>query len=430
MTTPTSVSLRSSVGFTADLTLGALGLFLALIVEEYFASGRYTADPRVAPALYGLGRELWERSDGVSTISLLVIVGALTSLVRRRVGRIRAPHASVVLTAIVLLVFVTRPFRDAWLGILPFAITASAYQITIALHSALAHRFEYFALRFLALVNLATIFKALIALSVGGGQTDRFVPFYDGIGIVIAGASILAFAYAPKGATLWQFVVAGAAFTLAASAGSRRTMLSGLVLAAVLMVLLGLRRNLSGALRLALLTSFGVIALLWTGRSSNLSQGLDAIISDAGDSSSTQHLSDLTVGMQLCRTQAGLWNGLGTQQHQLAGLASSSGSTLYIHSEYLQTCATSGYFQLAAVLIVIGLLFALAARAVLLVNKPAAPISGFASAVGLLTPVVMFWFPYFSTSQRWPVLIGVAIAIITAYCPSDHKIHGSLKVLQ
>ncbi|GGM05572.1 O-antigen ligase family protein [Dactylosporangium sucinum] len=126
--------------------------------------------------------------------------------------------------------------------------------------------------------------------------------------------------------------------------------------------------------------------------------------------SSQGHFEDIRVAWSYVRKN--FWTGIGPQHPQLPGLASDKTTVLYVHNEWLQDWLRFGP---GAVLLVTAFLLIAAVLAMRTLAGRRAPALHRAAAIfGLITPICLLAFPYFSESSQWPLLLGVAVGILAA----------------
>ncbi|WP_433083522.1 hypothetical protein ACQP1P_04975 [Dactylosporangium sp. CA-052675] len=131
---------------------------------------------------------------------------------------------------------------------------------------------------------------------------------------------------------------------------------------------------------------------------------------DVAAESSQGHLEDIRVAWSAVRKN--FWTGIGPQHPQLPGLASDRTTVLYVHNEWLQDWLRFGP---GAVLLVTAFLLVVAWLSVRTLAGRSAPALHRAAAVfGLITPITLLAFPYFSDSAQWPLLLGIAAGILAA----------------
>src|SRR6185369_11488517 len=93
-------------------------------------------------------------------------------------------------------------------------------------------------------------------------------------------------------------------------------------------------------------------------------------------------------------------------------LASDKTKVLYVHNEWLQDWLRFGP---GAVLLVTAFLLIVAFLAIrTLAGRKAPPLHRAAAIFGLITPICLLAFPYFSDSAQWPLLLGAAAGILAS----------------
>ncbi|WP_432835558.1 O-antigen ligase family protein [Dactylosporangium sp. CA-092794] len=131
---------------------------------------------------------------------------------------------------------------------------------------------------------------------------------------------------------------------------------------------------------------------------------------DVAAESSQGHLEDIRVAWSYVRVN--FWTGIGPQHPQLPGLASDKTTVLYVHNEFLQDWLRFGP---GAVLLVTAFLLIIAVLAIRsLAGRKASTMHRGAAILGLITPICLLAFPYFSESHQWPFLVGGAAGILAA----------------
>ena len=125
------------------------------------------------------------------------------------------------------------------------------------------------------------------------------------------------------------------------------------------------------------------------------------------EGSTAGHVGDLKVGWKYVTEH---WLGIGPRTPQLPGLSAVNSKIIYIHDEWLLDWFRFGPL---APLLVSGFLALLLLMAVRLLLQPeAGTIERAAAFFALVTPVCLILFPYFTTTTRWPLLLGITAGVL------------------
>jgi O-antigen ligase len=134
--------------------------------------------------------------------------------------------------------------------------------------------------------------------------------------------------------------------------------------------------------------------------------------------SSRGHVSDIKLGWKYATEH--FWTGIGPRAPQLPGLAANRAQRIYVHNEWLLDWLR---FGLLAPLLVTALFGIIAGRSLRTLRHANSSTTERAAAVfGLMVPVCLLASPFLSTSNRWPLLIGIAAGILCAPAAVGH--HG------
>lgn len=277
--------------------------------------------------------------------------------------------------------------------------------------------------------NTVRLFRAAVAiLGVGGvliiasgtylrTNTGQQMAYYDGATAALAGAYLVGSFFNPHRTRRDILFEVLATITLALS--FRRNVWLAALVAAIVLLFLQRRRIIRGfRLMVSAGGSFLAVYFLfpefYVQITTHMQSGIDTLLGRSSEVSTTGHVDDVFYGYDAALRAPLL--GYGPIQ-QVPGLFNQSGS-LYVHNEPLQLWLKYG-------LIPVGLLIIFVATSIwtglwLLGKNQIEPfpgsglLTGWSTALLLMLPVSLMTAPYISTTQRWPLLVGIAVGILMA----------------
>lgn len=254
--------------------------------------------------------------------------------------------------------------------------------------------------------------KAAAAVLVTQGYGDRgfrFVLYYDSVTPTLAAAVLLALLVRRR----WDRLTVGLAFAagVVLLLSPRRTPLLAMVVAAVIIVVTARpgrvrRRAVAVAVAVALLVPFAW--LLPEDLRMRVDSGIGVLTGAEHEDSAAGHFGDIYRGFDLAAH--GPFFGVGPTASQPTGLAAKRASVLYIHNEFLHTWVGLGVIAGLALLVLVLALTVRAVRAARSAGE-ASLVETIAACLLLAVPAVLMFFPYLSTTTRWPLLYGMAAAV-------------------
>jgi O-antigen ligase len=261
---------------------------------------------------------------------------------------------------------------------------------------------------------LALIGGYLAASGQGQAQTGLNIIFYDSATGAVAGAVVLAVVLAPRAARTARIWWLGGAALLVVVLSSRRNVWAAMIVA--LLVGLVVARNrarlvMRGLVGLAaIVTGVAIFApSVLTEVGHQLSAIWQASQGSAADTSTQGHLSDISTGIKAVLAHP--LSGVGANG-QLAGLVVEEPGQLYIHNQILESWLR---FGIVGGMLVIAVLASLVARALPVLRRHSDDISiSWAALLLIMVPVAVMTAPFFTETQRWPTLMGLAAGLLAA----------------
>lgn len=242
--------------------------------------------------------------------------------------------------------------------------------------------------------------------------------FYDSALPAIAGAVFLTILFQPA-ERHWRLTMLATTSFIVLLSGRRNVWLAMMVaLVVMLMVRRGRAKNLARlALGCGLLA--GAVFLINPGvlgaMSQRLLSSITTVSGTAAEVSTSQHVDDLRYGWQYALDAPFL--GYGPERGPLPGLAVQHG-VMYVHNQFLIDWLRYGVPGLVIITSLTTGMFMLGVHAV----RRAESLHASVSAVFLLmAPICAMTAPFFTTTQRWPVLLGLAVGAITAARPGEPR---------
>lgn len=265
-----------------------------------------------------------------------------------------------------------------------------------------------------ALTLLALIGAYLTATGQGQAHSGVNIIFYDSALGAFAGAVVLAVVLAPRAARTGHIWWLGGAALLVVILSSRRNVWAAMIVA----LLFGLAvahdrarlvlRGLAGLGVLVIITAVAAPSVL-----SDVGHQLSAIWQasqgSAADNSTQGHLSDISTGIRAVLAQP--ISGVGAGGH-VPGLVVETPGTLYIHNQILESWLR---FGIVGGLLMIAVQIAFVVQGVRLLGRHAADLTvSWAALLLIMAPAAMITAPFFTETQRWPALLGLAAGLVAA----------------
>lgn len=389
-------------------------LVLVVVCQEIGPNDGFAAGG--SPLLF-LGHQLYQT---VSRVSLFTLVEALAFARVMLLEPPRRPHLSAALLVAAMGLWYT---ATVWLNgsALTSAVNQDArYAPLFLLAFGLgAWARDQFAWRTLVIPVMLGVFTALAliggyldATGQGQAQTGLNIIYYDTATGTVAGAVVLAVALAPSRVRDWRVWWLGGAALIVVVLSSRRAVWAAMVVALLVGLLVArdrtrlVLRGLGGvAAILILLAVFAPSVLTEVGR--QLSTVWQATQGSAADNSSQGHLSDVSVGFRAVLAHP--ISGLGAGAH-LPGLVVESPGPLYIHNQILESWLRFGVVGAA---LVIAVQATLILQGVRLLRRHADDLTvSWGALLLIMAPVAMLTAPFFTASQRWPAVLGMAGGLV------------------
>lgn len=260
-----------------------------------------------------------------------------------------------------------------------------------------------------SIVGVASLGLLAVLGAVQTAASGGFV-FYDTATAAIAGLALMV-ALVMKGRLSLILLLAGTSGAVLVLS-ARRSVIIGLIVSLLILLLFGrarfARRRIWALVIVAMLAAATVASSFLL----RISEGLDTLGGEASDVSTLGHTNDIVLGLEYAIARPLGW---GPFSPQLPGLAASASSVLYVHNEPLQLWLRYGLPTM--IIVMIGLILA-TVPAFYRINAPGALedshqgiTAGVATGYPLLIVATMTA-PFFSTTLRWPILFGFAIALI------------------
>jgi O-antigen ligase len=264
------------------------------------------------------------------------------------------------------------------------------------------------------LTGIALIGVYLAVSGQGDGQTGTTIIFYDSAMGAIAGAIVLAAALTPGAERNWRIWWLGAAGTIIVVLAARRNVY-GAMAVALLLGLTVVRNRARLALRVVagvaiVLVGLGVFAPAeLTGIGRQLSAIWGATQGTATDASAQGHISDISIGWNAVK--ASPISGVGPGGH-LAGLVAEGSGSLYIHNQVLESWLR---FGLIGAILVVAAQVAMVVQGLFALRRPELDFSArWAAMLLIMAPVAMLTAPFLTNAQRWPAILGFAAGLVAA----------------
>ena len=262
--------------------------------------------------------------------------------------------------------------------------------------------------------GMALIGLYLAASGKGQSQGGVNIIFYDSAMAAIAGAVFVAIMLAPPEVRTPKVWWLGGAALLIVLLSSRRNVWAAMIVA--LLVGLGFARNrarLVGRGLSVLLVLFVIAELFLPSVTHELGKQLSAIWAatqgNAADASTKGHLSDISIGLHAVSRSP--ITGVGPFR-QIPGLVNETAQLLYIHNQILESWLR---FGLPGALLTVGAQLVLVVLALAFLRRSAADIAAsWAAYLLIIAPISMLTAPFFTTTQRWPAMLGFAAGLIAA----------------
>jgi O-antigen ligase len=261
---------------------------------------------------------------------------------------------------------------------------------------------------------MALIGGYLAGTGQGQAQTGLNVIFYDSALGAAAGAVVVAVVLAPRAARTPRVWWLGGAALLVVVLSSRRNVWAAMIVALLAGLVVARNRArlvVRGLIGLAvILVGMAVFApSVLTEIGHQLSAIWEASQGSAADTSTQGHLSDISTGLRAVLAHP--IGGVGANGH-LAGLVVEQPGSLYIHNQILESWLR---FGIVGGLLVIAVLASLVARALPVLRRHSDDISvSWAALLLIMAPVALMTAPFFTETQRWPALMGLAAGVLAA----------------
>ncbi|MGH2914686.1 MAG: O-antigen ligase family protein [Solirubrobacteraceae bacterium] len=420
-TAPGSVPVAIGVavlGIVCLLRWPAFTLLAALVVcQELEASSGFGAG---GSGLLFIGHQLYFKT--FSRISLLTLTAVVAAVRVIAIDPPRRPRLTAV-SLVALMGFwyaatvwldgesltsaVNQDARFALLFVLAFVVGASAQRRRQWRAHAIGVMQGLFTV-------MALIGAYLAATGQGQAQTGLDIIFYDAALGAVAGAVVLAVALAPRQARTWQVWWLGAAALIVVVLSARRNVWAAMIVALLVGVAVArdrVRLVLRGlAVVAAILIAVAIFApSVLTEIGHQLSAIWEATQGTAADNSTQGHLSDITVGLRAVLAHP--ISGIGAGGH-LAGLVVEEGGPLYIHNQILESWLRFGVFGGVLMIVVQA---TLVGQGIRVLRRRADDITvTWAAMFLIMAPVSMLTAPFFTETQRWPALAGLAAGLVAA----------------
>jgi hypothetical protein len=133
-----------------------------------------------------------------------------------------------------------------------------------------------------------------------------------------------------------------------------------------------------------------------------------AVSGDVAANSTEGHVGDLKVGWGY--VEKNVWTGVGPRSYQLPGLAAVNSPRIYVHDEWLMDWLRFGPLAPALVTAFLAVLALMGVRRMR--GGDDSTIERAAALFGLIAPGCLVLFPYFTTTTRWPLLLGIAAGVL------------------
>lgn len=278
---------------------------------------------------------------------------------------------------------------------------------------------------------LSTIALAVLGLATAVTQGDSFV-FYDTATAFIA-FTVMCVVFLSERLRLPHVLVLISALSIVALS-NRRSVVIGMLVAVLILAV----TRAGGAVRTRILVGSTVaVGALWAVAGSALALtverlivGLATIRGLEADVSTEEHIGDISIGLSYAIDRLG---GYGANASQLPGLAAEGSRQIYVHNELLQLWLQHGVVVSALIAVAGVLLTTLAFRSS---ERPTgcspadwALARGVAAAWPALL-VALMTAPFFSTTGRWPALIGIMVVFLSASVTLQHQPASRVQALR
>nr|WP_240942542.1 O-antigen ligase family protein [Planosporangium thailandense] len=244
-----------------------------------------------------------------------------------------------------------------------------------------------------------------------GARGPRFVLYYDAVTPSLAAAILLAVFLRQHWGRLEIGLGLAAGVVLLLS--PRRTPVFALLITGLLLIVLTRRKR---VLRRSVVSG-GIMAICVVFSSAlpdnlriRLKGGIAVLTGASHEDSAAGHFGDLHRGYELGIT--GPLFGLGPDSPQPSGLAASDAHALYVHDEFLHVWVGRGILAALALCVLVLMSTIHAMRATSKVSPSQASLTETTAVCFLLQmPIILTFFPYLSTTTRWPLVYGIALAV-------------------
>lgn len=421
-----------------DAAVGLLGLLFLIVfpaqtlfalllgIEEEVIAGGHS--PAVVSPLVRVGSEFFSMTAlGIRLPLLVILIGMVCVMLRHRRTMPLAPMlliSSLVLWSSALATLQGYDLRGAVGAATPWILVLSGYILGSFISSGENRRAQ------IVWIAAVLIFiKAVVGVYVfakGEAIPDpsglAAVVYYDSTLSYVAMTFLVAWMYMTirqRPATV--LMVSSAVVILVAM---RRNVIAATVWALILVTLLKGQWKQVIRLVVGIILMVGVAWILLPGPLANIAGGFERSISTLltgeGDSSTTGHLNDIEVGIDLIR-QSPIW-GIGVYPPPQPGLVVGKSTHLYIHNEVLQSWARYGVIGVGILIFLIGLGIVYAIR---ILAKGPSDFLGAASAVFFVAcPIPLMFFPHLSTLVRFAFFTGLFLAILSHEVKSRNCMKG------
>jgi len=387
---------------TAQVKLTLAAIFSFLCFEEYFVAGLSRQGGAAYTNVgYSFGHQIYTPYHSQAVLLLLIaFLVAAQSLKwesRVRLGSLAA------LSGVLLLVFVIAGsvgVNDASFQLKSYLLAAAFFLVGRQVVDSEYSSSQWFWWIVSGVSGIAVCRSAALLIL---GHSAAAVPFYDGLttyAVLLFGVIILA----SKQMRMHQFesFLTLLACVLTVGLGLRRTVTSVALIIMILYPVFSGSKNKLRQIVLRLSLTGVAVAALW----SRIDGAYRVVTTGSGETSGTGHLSDITIGTYYC----GLANIFQRTVGQVQGAVAGRSSVLYLHNDYLQQCVLGGRFYLGLSVVAAVLITIISVISLLRFDEHQL-LARYCAASLLGIPVIMWFFPYFSATNRWPCFIGLGLGI-------------------
>ncbi|GAB3172544.1 O-antigen ligase-like membrane protein [Micromonospora palomenae] len=394
----------------------AMLAFALVAVEELFASARNAQEGALeAPSIVAVGHQLHSVSAFGFPLLVLIAIAAAPLLVGLSAEK-RFPLAYLVPVGLLM---AAAAFSGLINGGPTSAAKGASVAVLILVGMVIGRHLRDLddravARTLLAVMAVKAVVAALVTAGVGA-RSSRFVLYYDSVTPAVAAAILLAVFLRQKWDRLHIWLALTASVVLVLS--PRRTPLLALVVSSLLLLVVARGvRVIKRALVVGALMGLGLVFSSYLPESlrQRIESGLGVLTGSEQEDSATGHFNDLYRGWELGVNAP--FFGLGPNARQPLGLAANKANALYIHDEFLHIWVGLGLLAALALCALVILSTVQAARTTRQAAAGGASlVESIAACFLLQMPVVLVFFPYLSTTTRWPMLFGLAAVVVAGF---------------